>query len=101
VRYWESAAVDPSVIPMGSRLFVPAYCDAPTKGWMYAEDVGGAIIGRHIDVFRPPPRARFGLDPALRDQRVFVFPPGARLPKKFPSCADAGPVFVVESTGGR
>lgn len=38
-------AVDPRVIPMGSRIFVPGY------GWGTAEDTGGAIIGYHIDVW--------------------------------------------------
>jgi len=38
-------AVDPKLIPMGSRLFVPQY------GWGVAEDIGGAIKGNRIDVF--------------------------------------------------
>jgi len=37
-------AVDPSVIPMGTSMFVPGY------GIGVAEDTGSAIIGRHIDV---------------------------------------------------
>jgi 3D (Asp-Asp-Asp) domain-containing protein len=37
-------AVDPSVIPMGTRMYVPGY------GMGSAEDTGSAIIGRHIDV---------------------------------------------------
>ena len=38
-------AVDPKLIPLGSRLFVPQY------GWGVAEDIGGAIKGKRIDVF--------------------------------------------------
>ena len=37
-------AVDPKVIPMGSKIHIPGY------GWGVAADVGGAIKGRHIDV---------------------------------------------------
>jgi len=37
-------AVDPSVIPMGTSMYVPGY------GVGVAEDTGSAIVGRHIDV---------------------------------------------------
>lgn len=38
-------AVDPGLIPLGSRVFIKGV------GYRVAEDVGGAIKGRHIDVF--------------------------------------------------
>ena len=37
-------AVDPAVIPLGTRLFIPGY------GAAVAGDTGGAIVGRHIDL---------------------------------------------------
>lgn len=37
-------AVDPDVIPLGTRLYVPGYGEA------LADDIGGAIIGNHIDL---------------------------------------------------
>lgn len=37
-------AVDPSVIPLGSRVYIPGYGEA------LAADVGGAIIGYSIDL---------------------------------------------------
>lgn len=40
-------AVDPRVIPFGSKIYVPGY------GWGIADDTGGKIKGRHIDVYLP------------------------------------------------
>lgn len=37
-------AVDPAVIPLGTRLFVPGY------GYAVADDIGGAIKGNRIDL---------------------------------------------------
>ena len=37
-------ATDPSIIPLGTRVFIPGY------GYAIAEDTGGAIVGHKIDV---------------------------------------------------
>lgn len=42
---WSSVAVDPSVIPLGSKLWIEGY------GFAIAEDVGGAVRGNIIDLF--------------------------------------------------
>ncbi len=37
-------AVDPRVIPLGTRMYIPGY------GYGIAADTGGAVIGNHIDL---------------------------------------------------
>ena len=44
---WGSVAVDPGVIPLGSRLSIPGY------GLGVATDTGGAIQGARIDIWFP------------------------------------------------
>lgn len=76
LRYYRSVAVDPDLIPLGSRVYIAAYRNTAGGGWFRADDVGGAIIGRHLDVFRPPP-PRAGIGGEHRSgQRVYVIPPG-------------------------
>ena len=45
---WKTVAVDPGVIKLGSHLDIKAY---ESKGIFTAKDTGGAIKGKHIDVF--------------------------------------------------
>ena len=79
LTYWHDVAVDPRMIRYGSRVFIPAYCSTPSHGWFTAADTGGAILGRHVDVFRAPPARRWE-SRVLRAQRIFVAPPGYRAP---------------------
>lgn len=49
-------AVDPSVIPLGTTLYIQGYNDAnlPSGGFVaHALDEGGAIQGSRIDIFMP------------------------------------------------
>ncbi|MBQ9243410.1 MAG: LysM peptidoglycan-binding domain-containing protein [Proteobacteria bacterium] len=48
-RPFEQIAVDPTVIPYGSKVYVEAYDKV-----MSADDTGGAIKGKHIDIFAGP-----------------------------------------------
>ena len=61
LRPLQSIAVDPSVIPLGSRVYIPAYRHDGHGGWFVAQDTGGAIVGHRIDVYRSPQPA-----PAIR-----------------------------------
>ncbi len=74
LRYYRSIAVDPDLIPLGSLVYVPAYKPLNSDGWFRADDTGGAIIGRHIDVYRRPPESPSDQGRYLRDRRIFVVP---------------------------
>lgn len=74
LRYYRSVAVDPRLIPEGSRVYIPAYRTI-NGGWFRAADTGGAIKSRHIDVYRPPPVSSSDLGRYFTGQRVYVIPP--------------------------
>ena len=75
LRYYHSIAVDPRLIPLGSRVYVPFYRQLG-GGWFVAGDTGGAIKGRHIDVYRPAPASPSDLGRYMTRQRILVIPPG-------------------------
>jgi 3D (Asp-Asp-Asp) domain-containing protein len=75
LHYYRSVAVDPRLIPRSSRIYIPDYRGV-NGGWFIAQDTGGAIIGRHIVVYRPPTAQAFGSGRLLLNARVYVIPPG-------------------------
>jgi 3D (Asp-Asp-Asp) domain-containing protein len=75
LRFYQSIAVDPGVIPLGSRVYVPAYRNDGYGGWFIAQDTGGAITGHHIDVYRSPPKSSSNGGQYLTGQRIFVVAP--------------------------
>lgn len=46
-----AVAVDPRVIPLGTKLYIESADGFPTYGFAVAEDTGGAIKGNRIDLF--------------------------------------------------
>ena len=72
LKYYQSIAVDPSVIALGSRVYIPAYRHDGYGGWFIAQDTGGAITGDHVDVYRPPPAAANDPGQDLTGQRIYV-----------------------------
>jgi 3D (Asp-Asp-Asp) domain-containing protein len=74
LRPYRTLAVDPRLIPRGSRVYIPAYRTV-TGGWFVAEDTGGAIIGRHVDVYRRPTRINNGGGRYLHSEPIYVVPP--------------------------
>ena len=77
---YRSVAVDPDLIKLGSRVYIPAYKATDGGGWFQAADVGGAIIDRHVDVYRTPPESPDDPGQHLRNQRILVVPPGTEAP---------------------
>jgi 3D domain len=75
LTFLQSIAVDPKVIPLGSRVYIPAYRDDGHGGWFVAQDTGGAIRGHHIDVYRPPPVNPSAGGQTLTRQRIYVIKP--------------------------
>lgn len=87
---------DPKLIPLGSRIFIPAYCGEPNRGWFVAQDTGGAVIsGQRVDVYRPAPESPDG-GQLVRGQQIFVLPPTSKTimkqtgPRAPPSCRARG-----------
>lgn len=77
LRYYRSVAVDPSLIPMGSLVYVGKYVKLGLNkdGWFRADDTGGAIIGRHLDIYRKAPASQSDEGGrSYKSQRIFVVP---------------------------
>jgi 3D (Asp-Asp-Asp) domain-containing protein len=74
LRAYRTLAVDPRLIPRGSRVYIPYY-KGISGGWFVAQDTGGAIIGRHVDVYRPPTATPLDGGRFLQGQRIYVVPP--------------------------
>ncbi len=79
LRYYRSIAVDPSLITLGSRVYIPAYRHDGHGGWFIAQDTGGAITGAHVDVYRSPPSSANSGGQELEGQRVFVIKPRGQM----------------------
>ncbi len=77
LRYMRSVAVDPKLIPLGSLVYVKKYHDLGLSedGWFRADDTGGAIIGRHLDIYRKAPADEADQGGRyFKSTRIFVVP---------------------------
>ena len=99
LRFYRSIAVDPDLIPLGSLVYIARYRGTAGHGWFRAEDVGGAIVDRHVDVYRSPPKDPFGAAHLLQDERIYVVPPG-RSPGPDAPPADGAPQPAPPPTSG-
>jgi 3D (Asp-Asp-Asp) domain-containing protein len=75
LRYYQSIAVDPKVIPLGSRVYMPAYSHDGHGGWFIAQDTGGAIKGHRVDVYRSPPASSSIGGQYITGARAYVIKP--------------------------
>lgn len=80
LAFYKSVAVDPTLIPLGSTVYIGAYKHTAGHGWFTAGDTGGAIDGRHVDVYRSPPASMDDQGQTLAGQRIYVVPPGTSAP---------------------
>ena len=69
-----SIAADTSIYPYGTIMHIPGY------GYGRVEDTGGAIKGRHIDLYRP--NHWFARHWGVRAKQVKVWLPPQPEPKK-------------------
>lgn len=64
---YKTCAVDPKVIPLGSKVYVKEF------GWLRANDTGNAIKGHIIDIAMPDRKSAWAW--GRRNIEVFVTPP--------------------------
>ncbi|WP_448517038.1 peptidoglycan DD-metalloendopeptidase family protein [Pseudothermotoga sp.] len=55
-KEWRTLAADPSVIPLGSLVYIPQFADKPNFGLFLVEDTGLLIKGNVIDVYVNSPQ---------------------------------------------
>jgi 3D (Asp-Asp-Asp) domain-containing protein len=88
---FRSIAVDRTVIPLGSHVYIaefdgvtmpgdPSYGQFVHDGCVSADDVGGGIIGKHVDFFAALEAHYRTLDGALGLNSVTVYQGGQRCP---------------------
>lgn len=51
--HWGTVAVDPDVIPYGTRMFIVSNDGEYVYGLSTAEDCGGGVNGNHVDLYFP------------------------------------------------
>ena len=68
---YRTLAVDRRLIQTGSRVYIPWYRrHHVASGWFVAQDTGAAILGHHVDVYRPPTATPLDGGRYLKGQRI-------------------------------
>ena len=65
-----TAAVDPNVIPLGTKLYIASTDGSPDYGFATAEDTGGAIKGNRIDLFMEDSKDCYNF--GIRPVKVYI-----------------------------
>ena len=71
VQSWWTIAADPSVIPLGSIVYIPEFADTPSFGIFKVQDTGALVKSRRIDVYVPS--IPLALSLSRREVRVYVY----------------------------
>jgi len=50
-KLWKTIAADPTIIPIGSIVYIPDFRDKPNGGIFVVEDIGAVIKGKKIDIY--------------------------------------------------
>ena len=88
LRPYRSIAVDPALIPIGAKLYVPELDGVSMPGsygfvhdgCLEADDIGGAIVGAHIDFFVAQKSSYLTLDGTLQRSSVTAYLAPPRCP---------------------
>lgn len=63
-------AVDPNVIPLGTKMYIESLDGWPDYGYAVAEDIGGAIKGNRIDLFMSDRQT--ALNFGMRNVKIYI-----------------------------
>ncbi|KAF2957346.1 peptidoglycan-binding protein [Thermotoga sp. Ku-13t] len=75
-KEWRTLAADPSVIPLGSLVYIPQFADKPNFGLFVVEDTGLLIKNNIIDIYVNSPQ--LALQNMRNEVDVYLVAPNTR-----------------------